>query len=95
MDEQQVSPRRIQVRMLIGLGEDDTLPLAAGCIDTGLWDVSPPEETDAQFAAMKRPLEGSGYGYEWREVTVTLNAEELLKHFSGPVLDGAISTPAS
>lgn len=86
-------PKTLQVRMLVGKYEHDTLPVIAGCIDSGLWEVEPQEDTDARFAAMKRVFDDHDLPYEWREVTVTLDAGKLLEHFAGPVLDGEVERP--
>lgn len=82
--------RRISVRLLVGLGEDDTLPMVAGCMDENLWEIVSPEESDASFAKMKAPFEVGGYSYLWREVVISLDADELAPYFAAPRVEATI-----
>lgn len=88
----------MRARALIGVYRPDAeidpegvCPVIAGCMDAGTWEVMPVEESDAIFDAWKKSYDPSGADYDWREVWIELDREQLRALVVAPTLRGEAS----
>jgi hypothetical protein len=93
-----MSEKPTRVRMLIGVYRSDAedhpamvRPLVAGCVDEGVWEIEPQEDTDGrwrQFCAEYKS--GDNDDYLWREIVVELDTAFLRHLLIAPTLKGVI-----
>ncbi|WCB94452.1 hypothetical protein DSM104299_03189 [Baekduia alba] len=92
----------MRVLMLVGVYREDwarnpanTMPLIAGVVDGGTWEVEGEEDTERRWAQCKETYDPMGGGYEWREVWVNLEEQPLREHFQIGTVPATVEPPRS
>ena len=72
------------------LDEGRGTPLIVGCIDEVIWEHCDDETLEGIWGPLKQRVDPGGGYYEYREVSVSLDAAAVLSAFATPEIPGIV-----